>query len=882
MAASDAQLFARMEIRTTEALKNIERFNSRLNSQMGSMETRTRKAAATIETSLAKSFDKAGMSATSMSRVAIGALGGLSAALSVREVIAYAEAWTRAGNSLAVAGITGERQKQVLDALFASAQRNATPIEAITDLYGKAAQASDVLGASQDELIKFTDGVAVALQVSGKSATEASGALQQLGQLLGSSRVAAEEFNSVNEGARPILMAVANGLDEAGGSVSKLKKLVNDGKVSGQQFFQAFLRGLPTIQAMAANTTRTIDQGLTRVRNAMTKYVGETDKGLGASQRLVTALNSLADNFDQTADTTLKFAAIIAGAFVGRAIGGMLAALPAAAGAVLALSTAMRAGSVSAALLSRSLGPIGLIIGIATAAAAVFVDWGTSIDDTTRKLAEQAKSGDAIEAMIADVKKAQDAYKASIASTAGAQTSASNSIVADTKREFEAKKSLLELELKRQQALLAVQSASIAQKGADLKTEIGNQVFTRVDTNRTGFSDPAVGRLVNLPDDITGLAKTQAAIDASPITDEIKKIRAEQELTTISAEKLKEALNSTFSDTGGTTTNNDPGNTGSKGGKAKADEDALQKAIDGILARTAATKAETAAQQALNPFVKDYGLALETAKVKQELLNVATQAGIALSPQQRAEIDAVAGAYANATAAAAKLDEQQSQLATSVSNLKSDTASFITSFRTGLQEGKTAVESLGDALTSLSNTILTRLETRLSDVLINGLLGVLGGPATTAFNPMTAIQALWAEGGYTGNGGKYQPAGVVHKGEFVMSAKATRSIGAANLEALHQSALKGYASGGLVASPRLPAAPRLGEMRSGARSDGKVEINIVNNSSARMETRERSTPNGGKRQDILFEDAAASTLRPGSSMDRAMRNRGARPPLART
>ncbi len=55
----------------------------------------------------------------------------------------------------------------------------------------------------------------------------------------------------------------------------------------------------------------------------------------------------------------------------------------------------------------------------------------------------------------------------------------------------------------------------------------------------------------------------------------------------------------------------------------------------------------------------------------------------------------------------------------------------------------------------------------------------------------------FASGGYTGNGGKHEPAGIVHRGEYVFSKKAVKSIGVGNLEAMH-SAAKGYASGGLV------------------------------------------------------------------------------------
>ncbi|NVM41947.1 tape measure protein [Ochrobactrum intermedium] len=368
--------------------RSMARANGITNRQFNAIEKRARQMNKNLDAIFARSFS--GL---------VAPLGGIGAALGTREILRYADAWTSAKNSLAVAGVVGDEQKKVLDQLYQSAQANAAPITALTDLYGKAAQASDNLGASQADMLKFSDGVAVALRVAGTSASQASGALTQLGQLLGQSRVQAEEFNSINEGARPILIAVANGLDEAGGSVSKLKQLVTDGKVSGQQFFQAFLKGLPTIQSMAANATQTIEQGITKVNNAFTKYIGETDESLGASQRLVQALNSLADNFDHTADMVLKVAGIIAGALVGRSIVGMVRSLGLATSALWTFVGALRAASSAGALLTALggigavAGPVGLVVGGAVVTAlTLFASSASSATDGAQTYAAALKA----------------------------------------------------------------------------------------------------------------------------------------------------------------------------------------------------------------------------------------------------------------------------------------------------------------------------------------------------------------------------------------------------------------------------------------------------------------------------------------------------------
>lgn len=70
----------------------------------------------------------------------------------------------------------------------------------------------------------------------------------------------------------------------------------------------------------------------------------------------------------------------------------------------------------------------------------------------------------------------------------------------------------------------------------------------------------------------------------------------------------------------------------------------------------------------------------------------------------------------------------------------------------------------------------------------NGSIAGAVGPTSVGGNPL-----VFASGGYTGDGGMFEPAGIVHKGEFVMNAAATSRIGVGNL-----TRLQGYAGGGYV------------------------------------------------------------------------------------
>lgn len=88
--------------------------------------------------------------------------------------------------------------------------------------------------------------------------------------------------------------------------------------------------------------------------------------------------------------------------------------------------------------------------------------------------------------------------------------------------------------------------------------------------------------------------------------------------------------------------------------------------------------------------------------------------------------------------------------------------------------------------------------------------GVVGGGASASGG--TAIQAAaakfhFATGGFTGTGGKYEPAGIVHRGEFVFTKEATSRIGVGNLYRL----MRGYAEGGYVGGAGSPAQMRRAE-----------------------------------------------------------------------
>ncbi|WP_137153491.1 hypothetical protein [Rhizobium sp. FKL33] len=143
-----------------------------------------------------------------------------------------------------------------------------------------------------------------------------------------------------------------------------------------------------------------------------------------------------------------------------------------------------------------------------------------------------------------------------------------------------------------------------------------------------------------------------------------------------------------------------------------------------------------------------------------------------------------------------QLNGKNREVATSTEGLKQAQQYFAESFTSSLSGLLTGTQTLNGALRNLLNNLVDAAlqASLLGKGPLAGLFGMSKGGGI--FGALFG----WANGGYTGDGGKYQPAGVVHRGEYVMSAQAVRRIGVGNLEAAHRSALKGFASGGYVGS----------------------------------------------------------------------------------
>jgi hypothetical protein len=168
-------------------------------------------------------------------------------------------------------------------------------------------------------------------------------------------------------------------------------------------------------------------------------------------------------------------------------------------------------------------------------------------------------------------------------------------------------------------------------------------------------------------------------------------------------------------------------------------------------------------------------------------------------------------------------------------------AGAFNSFFDALLRGENALQAFGNALMESLMEIGKNLINTGVQSLVGGLFG-------------------FSDGGYTGPGGKYQPAGIVHAGEFVVNKEATRELGLPLLNALNQGIKPGYALGGLVSPINLES-----NLLSGLNSRPSYNLNP-----SALATAEGQKSNGDRRPNITIEqnfhapvdrfNASASTL----------------------
>ena len=237
-----------------------------------------------------------------------GGLFGM-AALSVLKT---ADAMQTLDNQVRIVTKSTEERLAVENEVHRIANTNYTDIKTTTDIYHRNALAMASMGASQKDVLRFTDNMSLAMRTSGRTITEQNSALYQWSQAMGAGKLQGQEFRIIALAVPSLLKYISA---EMGVTTGQLKKLGAEGKITGEVMVKAVEKARPELEKLASQMPMTMSQAFTVANNEYKLFIDKIMNGTGgASQTIASMIYGIGKNFD----TVIKGMTIAGGlAFVG-------------------------------------------------------------------------------------------------------------------------------------------------------------------------------------------------------------------------------------------------------------------------------------------------------------------------------------------------------------------------------------------------------------------------------------------------------------------------------------------------------------------------------------------------------------------------------------
>lgn len=645
------------------------------------------------------------------------------------------------------------------------------------------------------------------MKISGATAEESENSIIQFAQALGAGAFRGDEFNSVAEQSPRLMRALADGL---GVSRSALKGMADAGQLTTTVVVNGLLKALPKLREEAAKMPKTLDGSLTGLKNQATEAVGAFDNLTNFTARLTEQVSGLASPLKKASDY-LK-------AFNQKGFKGAIELFDANSLADQAKFAQDRIGAVQKAL--EELRTSGRV----SRASRISLGTGDRAELEAQLVMYQAQ--------LAKIKAAQD-------ESVKQQESSTKSL----ERTYD-ERSLALAESFEAQAD-DTQEAAAAAKAADEKTVSSRDSYNlQLELLDREQSDSRARRLAKeeaaaqaengVHVDEVALLKKYVALTGSTWDDYLKRQQERQRLE-LAAEKSWQDKK--------------------KAARAQATVDLqseLSRQTDALkLAQQNAEQINAQTTDVLQPFkdalkrptVAAAGADYGTANAYKANANQALQRGntaAALREAQKAldVIQQIEEAGGNSYGLQG-FKQQLLDIATGAQELEkvraADAVNRIQQSIADLQKQLDAVKVVNIGF-QLSEETVAQLTQRIkglaadlskSMIIQPTIIGPSGTPvvAPTSVAPGTIstdpLTPSFDVGGYTGPGGKYEEAGIVHRGEHVQPQEVVREPGALGfLERIRQHGFqntmkslragwRGYAAGGLVAARMVPSIPAL-------------------------------------------------------------------------
>jgi tape measure domain-containing protein len=220
------------------------------------------------------------------------AVKALAAALALLKMARVADEVRLLGARVEVAAGSVERGADAMAQLARISARTQTAVEANVQVFTRLNASIMQMGGTQNDTLRVTELLAMAIKVSGASATEAASAMTQFGQALGSGQLQGDELRSLLENAPYLMRQLADGI---GVPVGALKKLGEEGKLTADVVTEALTKAAGKIEADFAKLPRTFDAAMLALVDQLRAASEAADTLSGSSAALTGVASGTAD-----------------------------------------------------------------------------------------------------------------------------------------------------------------------------------------------------------------------------------------------------------------------------------------------------------------------------------------------------------------------------------------------------------------------------------------------------------------------------------------------------------------------------------------------------------------------------------------------------------
>lgn len=298
-------------------------------------------------------------SSVSSASKAIAGLGAAAlAGLTVGSVISMADEYTQMAARIRNATADTAEYDMVQKRLLETANGTYRSLSEAQEVYLSLAGGMKSLGKTTEETLNVADSLSYAFVANAARADQAQSAMDALNKSMAKGKIDADAWISIVSAADNVIadMAKVTGKTEA-----EIRQLGATGKIALSDLLTTLEVTKDANQALADNMENSLADGLQKVRNSFSAFVGEINVTYGVTSKMAGALSVLADNLNVVATAGAVVAVAMGSRMVvefGKTNAAMLANTIATRNKVLADYERAKADLAATAAMVQSMGPM--------------------------------------------------------------------------------------------------------------------------------------------------------------------------------------------------------------------------------------------------------------------------------------------------------------------------------------------------------------------------------------------------------------------------------------------------------------------------------------------------------------------------------------------